>query len=229
MGRASREKDRFLSSVSQERRTPLTVVCGLAHELRDHSQEFEPGEVEELLSMIARQSDEVSAIVEDLLVAARADIGRVTITPKLVDLEHAVAVVLEGTGVEASVVGRGVGAWADPSRVRQILRNLVSNAGRYGGPDKKVMLGADDVWAWVEVMDSGPPIAPEQRGTMFEAYASSPADSTSKIPSIGLGLVISHQLAEMLGGRLTYHHDGSYGVFKLQLPATEQAAAQSVI
>ena len=171
MGRLADEKDRFLASVSHEIRTPLTVVSGLAHELRDRPQAFQGAEGGELLTMIARQSDEVAAIVEDLLVATRADLGKVSIIRGIVDLEREAAGVLESTGVEAEIVGDRTRAWTDASRVRQILRNLVTNAGRYGGPEKEIRLGSEGVWAWIDVVDSGPPIPKEENSEQEDRSA----------------------------------------------------------
>jgi signal transduction histidine kinase len=76
-----RSKDDFVASVSHELRTPLTAVVGLTQELRDNRQLFSPDETAEFITLIAEQSAEVAKIVEDLLVAARAEIGRIAITP----------------------------------------------------------------------------------------------------------------------------------------------------
>ncbi len=227
MERLGREKDRFLASVSHEIRTPLTVVAGLAQELRDRPQTFETQEGSELLSMIVRQSDEVASIVEDLLVAARADLGMVAITSTAIDLFEEASAVVEAAGVDCRIVGTPVWAWADPARVRQILRNLVSNSQRYGGAEKEVRFGTDEAWSWVEVADSGPPIPSEDRGRIFQAYVSSSDASDPSVGAMGLGLFISQRLAELLGGRLIYRHDGSFGIFTLRLPATEELAAES--
>ncbi len=92
-----RSKDEFVATIAHELRTPLTAVVGLSEELRTSHQVFNLAETEEFIGMIADQSHEVSSIVEDLLVVARSDIGRVAVTSQEVDLQRAVEGVLAET------------------------------------------------------------------------------------------------------------------------------------
>lgn len=229
MERAAVEKDRFLASVSHEIRTPLTVVAGLAHELKDRPEAFQPGEAAELLAMVARHSDEAAAIVEDLLVAARADLGLVRVAHDAVDLHREAIRVVDATGLGITILGEQTWAWTDPSRLRQIMRNLVSNADRYGGPEKEIRFGSEDGSVWVEVVDSGPPIPLEDRGRIFDAYVSSSDESGPSIGAVGLGLFISQRLSELLDGRLAYRHDGSCSIFRLTLPATDEPTSKALV
>lgn len=222
MDRISTAKDRFLASVSHEIRTPLTIVMGVANELRDRSHDFDFAETRELLELMVEQSDEVSAIVDDLLVAARADYDGIQVNRNRVCLYEQAQHLMESGGVEARLVGGETPALADAARVRQILRNLLSNAARYGGPNIEVRVGSNEEWATLSVVDDGPPISDNERGNIFEAYTTSTDfDPSLGSVGIGLGLFVSNQLANTLGGHLAYEHDGRNSIFCLSLPAPE--------
>jgi len=219
MERLAAEKDRFLASVSHELRTPLTVVSGLAHELVGRGDDFDLREASELLEVLAKQSDELGAIVEDLLVAARADIESLFVDAEYVDLGVETSRVLDAVDEPFEMYGEARGVWTDATRFRQIIRNLATNAVRYGGDVRQVHIGTDDDASWVEVTDSGPPIAQVTRVSMFEAYVTSSDQHGAQLGAMGLGLFISSRLAHLLGGDLTYRHDGVMGRFRLSLHA----------
>ncbi|MFW2340928.1 MAG: sensor histidine kinase [Acidimicrobiia bacterium] len=215
-------KDEFVASVSHELRTPLTAVVGLAQELRDGLVVFDHEEQTELVSLIADQGAEVAAIVDDLLVAARIDAGTVTIVPSLINVRQTVSAALSagvamGGPKTVELAGDGVAAWADGHRVRQIIRNLLTNAARYGGPDVRIECGGADGMAWVKVSDNGDPIPDEDRDRIFESYES--AHKPGGQPgSVGLGLSVSRQLASLMGGDLSYEYRNGESIFTLTLP-----------
>lgn len=209
-----RAKDEFIASVSHELRTPLTAVVGLASELRDQGKRIDEAEAAELIEMIAEQSLEVSHIVEDLLVGARLDSQTLSVASEVVDVTALVGA-LEA-GVEVMAEGP-VLAWADPARVRQIVRNLLVNAERYGGDDRHIRAinGADRVV--LEVRDDGEPVPAAFRAEMFEPYRSNGVQR-GLTASVGLGLTVSRRLAELMGGSLEYSYDGE-STFALTLPS----------
>lgn len=215
-------KDEFVASVSHELRTPLTAVVGLTQELREGYSGFDAGEVAEFLDLIADQSAEVTAIVHDLLVVARSDIGRLSVELGDVDLRKSIAAVLrvlpKPEQSTVAVAGAAPVAQADETRVRQILRNLVSNAVRYGGQRREVLLAADEQWAIVEVRDDGAGIPPEHRQLIFEPYHRV-HDRSGQPASVGLGLTVSRQLARLMGGDLVYSYADGWSSFVCTLPA----------
>ena len=221
-----RSKDEFIASISHELRTPLTVVAGMAHELQDQWTQFSEDEIQELISLMVDQSSDMRNLIEDLLVAARADIGRVPVHAVVMDVAPAVAAVLsalpERNGAEIRSDLAPVQALADPTRVRQIVRNLVTNALRYGGRTITVSTGQRSDEVYIRVHDSGPGIQEGQRERIFEPYESV-HEAVGTPGSVGLGLTISRKLARLLGGDLTYDVvDGS--VFELTLPACADTA-----
>lgn len=153
-------KDEFIGAVSHELRTPLTGIVGFAELLRDSDQAIPPAEREDIIASIAREGHEVASIVEDLLVAARAEIGGFAIAAEWVNLATEVAHVLDAadrTGA-IGVTGSAPAAIGDSMRVRQVLRNLVGNAFRYGGDDVFIRMGHGPDRAWVQAWDDGAPI-----------------------------------------------------------------------
>jgi PAS domain S-box-containing protein len=218
-----RSKDEFLASVSHELRTPLTAVVGFAQELRDNRDAFGRDETAELIDMIAGESQEVADIVNDLLVAARADIGKVAIYPEQLDLAAEVTNVLgalgEGDRARVRVIASPAACVADPTRVRQIVRNLLTNALRYGGDRIEIETTYRSGHAVIEVRDNGAGIPAEEVERIFDPYYHGQTD-TNQPASVGLGLTVSRRLAQLMGGNVTYcQRDGS-SVFELMLPAT---------
>jgi signal transduction histidine kinase len=115
------------------------------------------------------------------------------------------------------VSGEGVTAWADGHRVRQIVRNLLTNAARYGGPDVRISCGGGAGIAWIKVSDNGEAIPETDRERIFESYESA-HESGGQPASVGLGLSVSRQLAGLMGGGLEYEHSDGESTFTLTLP-----------
>ena len=219
-----RSKDDFVASVSHELRTPLTAVVGLAEELRDNDASFEAAERRELVGLIAEQGLEVSKIVDDLLVAARAEAGTLEVTVERLDLVELVATVLRSTGMSGTVAleaKRDVPpVLGDGGRVRQILRNLLTNSQRYGGSMVRVVIEQVGGIVELQVRDNGDPLPEQLWEAIFDPYYR--AKQTKGVTaSVGLGLTVSRDLARRMGGDLHYAHDGRESIFALSLRAAE--------
>lgn len=223
-----KSKDAFVASVSHELRTPLTVVTGMAYELRERWGDLSREELAEFTNLLVDQSRDMSDLIEDLLVAARANIGNVTVRKEPVDLHTQVSGVLTSFAgsarmpIKAKLEDAVVDG--DPIRVRQILRNLVTNAIRYGGDEIEVVMSSTAGTRVVEVIDNGPGIPAEDRERVFAAYERA-HHAAGQPGSVGLGLTVSRTLAQLMGGSLTYRWDGR-STFRLELPrATERGPA----
>ena len=216
-----RFKDEFVATIAHELRTPLTAVVGFAQVLKEEGSNLPPAERAEMIRMIADEGIDLTNIVDDLLVAAKAEAGTLTVANVRVDLRAQTAQVLEGFGHEAvgSIVFTGSSAHTsgDPARVRQILRNLVSNALRYGGDRIRVSVSSDDSTAQVMVADNGTGVSPQDREHIFEPYRRA-HDAPGLTASVGLGLTISRQLARLMDGNLTYRREAGESIFALTLP-----------
>ena len=219
-----RSKDEFIASVSHELRTPLTGVLGLTTALADGAVS-DAKEVGELLEMVRSQSQEISYLVEDLLVGARAEIGTIAIRPVDVDLGVELNDVLKSLDLGSVPVDldSDVRCFADSVRVRQIMRNLVVNAERYGGPLRRAVLRRSGDDAVFEMWDNGPAIPEDAQQRIFEPYGRAHRKEGTTA-SVGLGLSVSRQLAHLMGGSLEYlYDDGS--VFRLTLPGSSGTVA----
>jgi two-component system sensor histidine kinase ChiS len=217
-----KSKDDLVASVSHELRTPLTAIVGLATELRFNQAAFGSEEQQEFIRLIADQSSEMADLIDDLLVAARAERGQVVVEPRTIDLSAEVSQVLDvWTGGTAHVdFSTAPNAHADPFRVRQILRNLLSNAARYGtAPVHISVTQTADQQVELLVQDHGAGLSADQWDSIFDPYHRAP-DGEKLSGSVGLGLTVSRHLAEVMRGSLDYYVEDGRSTFRLRLPTS---------
>jgi PAS domain S-box-containing protein len=221
-------KNQLIASVSHELRTPLTVLVGYARLLHDDTGLLSPKERSEMIAAIVRESAELTNIVEDLVVAAKGETGDLAVVQVPVDLRAQVAQVLEAwdktTVDHIGVVGTRLVGLGDPGRVRQILRNLVSNALRYGGENLVIQIFGDPATVRVAVGDDGETISEEDQERIFQPYQRA-HEAVGVTPSMGFGLAVSRQLAQLMAGHLRYHRRDDMNVFELTLPAAPDPPA----
>jgi signal transduction histidine kinase len=215
------EKNEFLAAVSHEIRTPLTGVLGFTEILMDNGASMAAGERDEILSSIDRQARDVSDIVEDLLIATRSESGDLAVTSEPVDLGAEVLTVLSNggshtRGVEADIPTGMPMATGDPGRVRQIIRNLLTNAERYGGSDVRVEVSQHPHTVVVTVSDDGEGVPIDRSEALFSSSRAVSAVTVSG--SAGLGLSICRKLAELMDGSLIYARSEGRTRFSLSLP-----------
>jgi signal transduction histidine kinase len=213
-------QNRFIASISHELRTPLTAVLGFSHELQNESLVYGEGDLEEFRELIEHHAIEMSHIIEDLLVWSRSDIGEVTINFEPFDIGRIVERTLRSLPGSPAALVDGypkVDVMADPVRVRQILRNLVTNAFRYGGDEIFVEVVDAEDSVRVEVHDTGPEIPPDKARSIFLPYQRLDAQQRTMPSSIGLGLAISRVLAELQDGSLTLERTERSNAFVLTL------------
>jgi signal transduction histidine kinase len=214
-------KDQLIRSVSHELRTPLTALLGYAELLNDHG--LDSTDRSTMLGTIVRQGRDLANIVEDLLTRAHVEAATLQVTHVPISLGAQTAQVVEDWNPEeraaiTATTDRDVRALGDPARVRQIVRNLVSNALRYGEGTVEISTHQDGAsFVALKVSNPGPAIPRSEYESIFEPYhrlkESAPAPG-----GLGLGLAISRQLAEMMGGDLTYERHNEQSVFSLKLP-----------
>ncbi len=213
-------KNRFLASVSHEIRTPLTAVLGFARLLDDGHDMLEDDDRKLMISSIAQHSQEVAHLVDDLLVAARVEIGRIDVARASVDLRKQVDQVLDG-GMVAIDVGvrmeQTCMATGDPTRVRQIIRNLLTNAERYGGSNVLIEGRVEAKSTLLEISDDGAGLPVPDWERIFAPYERAHR-SPGQPGSVGIGLAVSRQLAELMHGTLVYRFENGRSVFRLTLP-----------
>lgn len=211
-------KDDLVRSVSHELRTPLTTIVGLSSELRDRPVDFPPGERDDFIRLIAGQASEMADLVEDLLSVARSDIGVVQVEMAEIDVLATAQKVIDtwepGT-ISITVEGPPL-AWGDGFRVRQIIRNLLANATKYGRPPYLIEISTIDEHIALRVVDHGDGVPSSEDDAVFRRYyrAHDPVGLTG---SVGIGLSLSRQLAGLMNGTLVYYRDQDTTVFELRL------------
>lgn len=217
-----KNRDEMLASVTHELRTPLAAVMGFAEILRAMDDGDYEDERDNLLGIIASQASDLSDLVEDLLASARSELGQLEIVSVPVDIHAQIAQILESrpegereievpTRPEQPDLAQG-----DPQRVRQILRNLITNSLRYGGQRIWIEVASDELSVRVAVLDDGDGLSDDSASRIFDRYfrgegAESPAGS------VGLGLNIARDLATRMGGELVYERRGGSTCFELTL------------
>lgn len=216
----ARSKDRLIASVSHELRTPLTAVLGFADLIGD-PRGLEHEELTVFAAEIHRQATDMAAIVEDLLVAARAEMGALHVRLESVDpvgqlrdvirqLEHNPSVVLEHALTPTPNVR------ADPLRLRQILRNLVNNAVRYGGERVRVDTATTAEHVAIRVSDDGDGVPADLVDAIFEPFFSA-HDRRGQPDSLGLGLSVVRTLTEAMGATVDLTTEDGWTVFTVKL------------
>lgn len=211
--------------VSHELRNHLTGIIAVAELVRDDDTRLQPGEMTELLDLAYHQAVEAGEVIEDLLTASHAERGVLDAIPELVDLEPITETVIRRTSVDGrefiSDFSQGpVYAIADPLRYKQIMRNLLTNAIRYGGETIRVSLQRIGPVISIVVADNGEGVDPADESAIFQPYR---GGRTMKAVSgsSGLGLWISLGLARKMNGDLTYLRESGQTLFELILPAAD--------
>ncbi len=214
-------KNGFLASISHEIRTPLTAIVGFSQVLED-GEAMTDDDRDLIVASIVQQAREMSDLVEDLLVAARAESGQINVDLTRIDVIEQVCLTLEAGGsftddVEFDARSERIEASGDPARVRQILRNLLTNAERYGGPNVQIAASHGERGVEISVLDDGEGLPPEEWESIFQLYHR--AHDSGRQESLGIGLAVSRQLAELMGGTLEYAIEDGLSVFRLNLPS----------
>jgi signal transduction histidine kinase len=225
-------KDRFLATVSHELRTPLTVVLGVAAEIGPNWEQYADSERTELMTMMIEQAVEAANIVEDLLVAARSDPTQLRLAMEHTNLRTHVEYAIGSLTDEGqrSVESRtaDVSVYADTTRLRQILRNLLENGVRYGGDRITVEAEVEGDRLVVVVADNGFDIKDEDLERIFEPYEQT--DAASDTPSgVGIGLYVSRLLARLMGGDLDCVREDGWTKFRLVMPVVPDPVDQQLV
>ncbi len=209
---ASGAKTHFLANMSHEIRTPMTAIIGYADLLLDPAQT--PSDRVESLQTIRRNGQHLMEIINDILDLSKIEAGRMTVETidtdpvQIAEEVRSLMQVRAGAkGVSLKVEYRfplPVTFKSDPTRLRQILMNMVGNAIKFteqGGVTIRVSLerGAKALLRF-EVEDTGVGMTPEQQQRLFQPFSQADSSTTRRFGGAGLGLVISKRLALALGG-----------------------------
>ncbi len=223
-------KAEFVATVSHELRTPLAAIYGSAQTIRRTDIELDPEIQDQLLGVIASESDRLGTIVNDLLIAGRLDAGQMPVSIESCDpvelaggvveaarthLPPAVELVLRTPKEVLNIV-------ADPGQLRQVLVNLLDNAIKYSpeGGVVAVSVTNGDSAIRFSIEDSGLGIPASEHRRIFEKFYRLDPDMTRGIGGTGLGLYICRELVRRMDGKIWVESKLDQGsTFVVELPA----------
>ena len=231
-------KDDFIANLSHELRTPLTGIYGFAVVMDDMLAQGE-GSVEheflvETTGVILGEAGELNRMVDDLLVAAQGESGGLGLVREDLPVQKVIESSIDlfrrqnhdlNVNCEETVFA------IDRHLLGQLIRNLVSNATKHGGPNVEIEGRIDGDSYVVSVIDDGEGVPDELADRLFSRFVHQ-GDSPLLTGSVGLGLFISKTLSEAMGGDLSYERINRISVFSFTLPiesvaspAVDEAAA----
>jgi PAS domain S-box-containing protein len=226
-------KDQFLALLGHELRNPLVPIRNAIYLVRRAGRD--PALLDSACTIAEHQVAHIARLVDDLLDVSRIARGKVQLKSEAVDLVQVIQGVVRDyqpvfaeneLALEASLPSTPVRVHADPARLVQMVSNLLHNAIKFTDPGGKVSLSVDvqdGAWAQVAVRDSGAGIPAEMLSSVFEPFIQSRETIGRTRGGLGLGLALAKGLAELHGGTLSAHSDGSGtgSRFILRLPVLE--------
>ncbi len=216
----SETQDDFIAGLSHVLRTPLTAIYGFSLELIEPTGTNDPALIRELATFIAAESFDLSRMVEDILTAAAADKDTLVVSTEATDPVAEVQTILapmRSIGQEVQTRMQGATIVADPLSLRQILGNLISNAVRYGGPNRSVIGRRDGLSYSIEVRDDGLGVPRELEDRLFSRFVHRGEDPLLT-GTVGLGLAVAELLTTRNGGTITYSRQSGETVFAVTFP-----------
>jgi signal transduction histidine kinase len=222
-------KDMFLGMVSHELRTPLTAIQGFAEILKETAKDRLPIADYEFVGIIYNNARQMHSLVEELLDISRLETGRLDLYCQWVELPALIDNAAKTVGAEFSKRDLNLeviyqddlpNLHVDPTRITQVLLNLLSNAYKYtdkGGATVDVSQSGQ--WISIAVSDTGVGIKESEQENVFSRFFRSQDPSVQKAGGTGLGLNISKGLIELHGGTLVF--ESTYGkgtTFTANLP-----------
>ncbi len=231
---ANHAKSEFLANMSHEIRTPMNGVIGMVNFLLESDLTVEQ---RDFASTIKVSADALLFIINDILDFSKIEAGKMTLERVCFDLRETVKSTIELLSLQAQNKGLNLTCsikpdtstklLGDPTRLRQILLNLVGNAIKFTSRGKVELEIVprhetdDEVQLQFSVHDTGIGISEEAQKGLFQSFTQADASTTRKYGGTGLGLAISRKLVELMGGALNVASrlgEGSTFSFTLQLP-----------
>ena len=225
-----RLKDDFMSSVTHELRTPLTSIRAFAELMRD-DEGMDAEQRQRFLDIIVTETERLTRLVNQVLDMAKIEAGAAEWHNAEVDLtallQQAASSMAESfrereIALECLWAPAPVMVWGDADRLTQVVLNLLSNAAKYAPRQLGVVSLALQVRGGevvVSVRDNGPGVPPDQQAKVFEKFRQVDGDEHYRPGGTGLGLPISREIVQHLGGRLWLESEPGQGAcFAFALP-----------
>jgi signal transduction histidine kinase len=235
---ADSRKDEFLAMLAHELRNPLAAMKNaLALARRSDAEEHRTWS----LDILDRQTSHLVRMIDDLLDVSRITSGKIRLNRRVVEasaiLDDAIEAsrpMIEGRGHTLEIVIERGRLWldADPTRLEQVVQNLLSNAAKYTEENGQLWLRASSQLREVviEVRDAGIGIAPEKLHEIFELFAQEDRSLERSQGGLGIGLTVVKKLVEMHGGSISAASEGigRGSTFTIRLPAVQAPESPTV-
>lgn len=239
---SNRKKDEFLATLSHELRTPLTTILGWAQELR--SKMDDPKGLEEGLSMIERNAQVQGQLINDLLDVSRINSGKLSLSPKIIDLIHVLKITIDSVTslaknksllIETFDLPKKCLVYADPTRMQQVFWNLFTNAIKFTPEGGKIVVegslkdSPNERLVQIAIRDTGIGIKKEFIPLIFQRFVQEDVSTAKKYGGIGLGLAIVKTLLETQSGTIIAESQGpgTGATFTLTLPLIPESETQT--
>ncbi len=230
-------RDEFLSVASHELRNPLTALSLQIDMLLGLPVALPPEAIKAKLQRLARQAEQMSRMISEMLDVSRIAAGRLHLELEDVDLCEVVREVVDRYSADATRAGCDVTLTAPPSlrgrwdrtRLEQVATNLLSNALKFGaGKPVEVKLEQDGALGRLTVSDHGVGIAPEDVERIFQRYEQAPG--SRRYGGLGLGLYIVRQIVDAHGGSIRVESQpGAGSTFTVELPREARVAPEQPV
>jgi PAS domain S-box-containing protein len=224
--RLERIKAEYVSLVTHDLRTPLTIILGQADLLHRHIQDWGLGTVAPNIESLRTSARRMNALIRDLANTWGAKAGGFELQPKptvLAALAREVVVAVASPEEQARIRIEEAGALravtTDAERIKRVMANLLSNALKYSPPDAPVVVRIDQIGdeQIVSVTDQGPGISADDVPRLFEKFFRT--EASKSVEGQGLGLYIARQIVEASGGRIWVETEPGRGcTFRFSLP-----------
>jgi PAS domain S-box-containing protein len=221
---ASKAKTDFIANMSHEIRTPMTAILGFTEILKEHGSELSKSSRDNAINTIRSNGEHLLSIINDILDISKIEAGKMHAEMMELDtlqLIHSIELLLaertngKGLGFEISIPSSIPSRiHSDPTRLRQILLNLIGNAVKFTEVGKitlRCFMSDRDNRLTFEVLDTGIGMTREQAEIVFDSFTQADTSTTRKYGGSGLGLKISTTLAKMLGGSIHVESELGFG------------------
>jgi signal transduction histidine kinase len=214
----------FLSMVSHELRSPMTVVSGIAHILKWRGDKLGADSRDELLDTLERESRRLTRLVSEFLDMDAIERGHIDLQRQDVDVaDLAAEAMVDGGQAQRTalhVEGHDTIVVADRDRIKQVLLNLLGNAAKFSddGAPIDVTIKCHDEHVVIDVRDRGPGIAPEDLDRLFERFTRL-STTVHRTAGSGIGLYVSKHIVDLHNGEITVTSEVGHGAtFSVRLP-----------
>ena len=234
--RLDRLQEDFIATVSHELLTPLGFIKGYATTLLREDTVWDNETRREFLTIIDEEADHLRELIESLMDSSRLQSGTLRMSFQLVrldtllrDMESRARAQDKDMTIKLEIQSPGLSIPADPTRLAQVMDNLISNAIKYAPhTDLTFRLENDKTWALITVADQGPGISPEHLMHLFKRFFRVPSSNTT-VRGTGLGLFICRRIIQAHGGDIRVDSEIGKGTsFHIRLPLERTQVEDSI-